>query len=43
MSAWQAQCASMALEGTMLTSSLFHLFTQRYTLGTTAALGPISS
>jgi len=39
MSAWQAQSASMALEGTVLTSSVFHLFTQRCTSGTTAALG----
>jgi len=43
MSACQAQSASMALEGTVLTSSFFHLFTQRCTSGTTAALGPISS
>jgi len=43
MSAWKAQSASMALDGTVLTSSFFHLFTQRYTSGTTAALGPISS
>ena len=43
MSAWQAQSASMALEGTVLTSSFFHLFTQGCTSGTTAALGPISS
>jgi len=27
MSAWQAQSASMALEGTVPTSSFFHLFT----------------
>jgi len=31
------------LEGTVLTSSFFHLVTQRCTSGTTAALGPISS
>jgi len=43
MSAWQAQSDSMALEGTVLTSYFFHLFTQRCASGTTAALGPISS
>jgi len=43
MSAWQAQSASMTLEGTVLTSSFFHLFAQRCTSGTTAALEPISS
>jgi len=43
MSTWQARSASMALEGTVLTSSFFHLFTQRCASGTTTALGPISS
>ena len=37
MSAWQAQSASMALEGTVLASSFFHFFTQSCTSGTTAA------
>ena len=43
MSAWKAQSASMVLEGTVLTSSFFQLFTRRCISGTTAALGLISS